>query len=108
MKWIPFDPEKFGWQKLPAERRCVLLAFAKLESETVHKSARYAVGYLRYGAGDAQSPQWITPGIGGIPTHWCDCLEQPFTSPHWAVMEEHGFPARYSGTQKSLPGKEEA
>jgi hypothetical protein len=35
-----------------------------------------AIGYLRYAAGDKDSPRFITPGIGGIPSHWCDCLPQ--------------------------------
>jgi hypothetical protein len=81
MKWIPFNQQLWGKQKLPPERRYVLLMFDG--SENHGGSPSVAVGYLRYAAGDKNSPNFITPGYGNIPSFWCDCLGDDFSAPLW-------------------------
>jgi len=86
LNWIPFDQQKWAAQPLPEEYKRVLLAFPRDAFEP-GSAAATAVGYLRYAAGDKNSPNFITPGVGGIPSHWCDCLPDNFgtagTHPHW-------------------------
>ena len=82
MKWYSYDYEKWANQNLPEERRYVLLQFpgddAKGTAPTV------GVGYLRYAAGDKNSPQFIRPGIDKPhPVAWCDCLGDEFKAPMW-------------------------
>ena len=73
--WHKFDREKGSAQARPPLRRYVLVRFdAKNESE----SPVVAVGYRKDAAGDKQCPYFVTPGIGGIPTHWNDCLPEDF------------------------------
>ncbi len=84
--WIPFNPDG----PLPAERRYVLLSFAASRS----RAQFVAMGYLRYAAGDLHSPYFVTPGLGGIPTHWCDCLGDDYRPPNFeSSAREHGHPA---------------
>ncbi len=76
--------------KLPPERKYVLCLLEPLENKGIPRGV--VVGYLRYAAGDKNSPQFITPGIYRIVregiycrtrevTHWCYCLSRGFEFP---------------------------
>lgn len=86
LEWIPFEQQKWGNQPLPPKTKRVLLAFAP-EALGPGSAAATAVGYLKFGAGDPNSPYFVTPGVGGVPSHWCDCLPddfgEPGTHPYW-------------------------
>jgi len=86
LKWYPFDRAKGSRQKRPPLYKLVLLAFPAGALGEDSASAT-AVGYRKNGAGDKQSPYFVTPGIGGEPTHWCDCLPENFgyhgVHPYW-------------------------
>lgn len=81
MEWTLFDIEKYGQQPLPLERRHVLLQLAAVPSHGLPPAV--AVGYLRYAAGDVNSPEFTIPGIGGLVVAWCDCLGDNFRAPLW-------------------------
>jgi hypothetical protein len=91
VKWYQFDPAKGYRQKRPPERKLVMVAFAP-ESLGEGNPAATAVGYLRYSAGCKDSPFFVVPGIGGAPTHWCDCLPENFGEsgihPYWQMPAE--------------------
>lgn len=98
-RWIAFNPA--GW--LPAERRPVLCQIPKRGSSG-GIAATVAVGYLRYAAGDADSPQFIVPGVGGPVTHWADCLGDGFSAePAWQGWTQHGAPARPAAGEDGGP-----
>lgn len=86
MNWKPYHKDLWSAQDLPTQHKRVLLAFAAGALGECSAPAT-AVGYLKYGAGDPDSPYFVTPGIGGNPSHWCDCLPENFgeagTHPHW-------------------------
>lgn len=69
--------------KLPKERRFVLWQFAGNIDRG--KPPSVVVGYLRYAAGDKDSPQVIVPGChpGTLPMYWADCLGKDFKPPLW-------------------------
>jgi hypothetical protein len=57
-----------------------------------------AVGYLRYGGGDKDSPYFVVPGFGREPpghgkpfvvTHWWDGLGEGWTCPAWGSIPPH-------------------
>jgi len=79
--WIPFDQAKYAGQPLPRERRYVLCQVAEREEKGLPPSV--AVGYLRFAAGDRDSPGFIVPGVGGPVVAWCDCLGDDFVAPLW-------------------------
>ena len=81
MKWEPFDQLKWANQKLPKERKHILVQIAARPSEGI--PAGVAVGYLRFAAGDKNSPVFTIPGIGGEVVAWCDCLSRDFHAPLW-------------------------
>jgi len=85
MKWVPFAP---GWG-LPPERRSVLVKIMN----GVNECGGVVVGYLRYAAGDRDSPFFVCSAVPGpwTVTHWCDCLGDNFWAPGWAS------PQRISG-----------
>jgi len=87
MTWVPFDPKG----PLPRERRDVLV---KLDTG-INETGAVVVGYLRYAAGDKESPYFV---CGGVPmhvengerrqwvvTHWSDCLGDGFWAPGWML-----------------------
>ncbi len=86
LEWTPYQRNKWSSQPLPPKYKRVLLAFAPDAIEP-GSAAATAVGYLKLGAGDKDSPYFVTPGVGGDPSHWCDCLPDDFgetgTHPHW-------------------------
>jgi hypothetical protein len=86
LKWYPFDSTKGSYQKRPPIYKLVLLAFPPKEGA----APATVVGYMKNSAGDKQSPFFISPGHGGIPTHWCDCLPDNFGEhgihPYWQFV----------------------
>ena len=78
--WEFFNIHKGQNQVLPKVYRLVLV------QKTEEEPFPIMVGYLRYAAGDKQSPYFVTPGK---PTslndkvYWCDCLGDNFYSPKW-------------------------
>jgi len=78
-KWHKFDLTKGSYQARPPLRRYVLVRFA---AKNENESAVVAVGYRKNAAGDKQCPYFVTPGLGGIPTHWNDCLGDDFVMPY--------------------------
>lgn len=77
MKWFPFDQTKGANQPLPRERKAVLVAYPENAFKSGSAPAT-AVGYLRFSAGDLNSPYFVVPGIGGLPWFWCDMLPDDF------------------------------
>ncbi len=86
--WQPFDQEKWDQQPLPPERRMVLL---KLSSTDSLPRGAAVVGYLRYVAGDPQSPMFVHPGHvaqGAAVAYWADCLGDDFVVPDWQMTNK--------------------
>lgn len=69
--------------KLPPERRMVLVQIGPTDSE----APCVAVGYMKFAAGDGDSPGFIVPGARPhfVVTHWADCLGDDFTAPLWKM-----------------------
>lgn len=86
MQWVPFCREDSNHQPLPPEHRCVLLMLPSREDWCTLPPA-VAVGYLKFAAGDKTCPYFVIPGVGGLPTHWCDCLGDDFHAPLWKSGE---------------------
>jgi len=74
-KFIDFDPTKGADQSLPPERKDVVLELAPFRDGL---PKMYMIGYLRYAAGDKNSPQFILPGVPEKATviAWADCLKE--------------------------------
>ncbi len=81
MKWFEFEQEKLAAQKLPPARKYVLVQIAAKVDEGLPPAV--AVGYLRFAAGDKNSPVFTIPGVGGTVVAWCDCLGDDFKAPLW-------------------------
>jgi len=84
-KWIKFDRSKGSDQKLPKERKYVLVQIAeRLAGDVCELPACVAVGYLRYSGGDFNCPFFVIRGMGGpgfTVEYWCDCLGKNFHTP---------------------------
>lgn len=75
--WIPFDEALYSRQKLPPERRYVLVRVEPVHDGVGAVQAMIvAVGYLRYAAGDRDSPFFVVPSVRGRRVAWCDCLPE--------------------------------
>ena len=88
--WVTFDPRG----PLPPERKYVLIQFSKISCYGI---GPVAVGYLRYAAGDRDSPFFVVPGVKRtndyhepdvpreemIVTHWADIFGDDFECPGW-------------------------
>ncbi len=48
-----------------------------------------AVGYLKFAAGESDSPVFIIPGVGGRVTAWADVLGDDFQPPIWKMTQPH-------------------
>lgn len=77
-KWIKFKPSRGGKQKLPKEKKFVLVQTQVLDNAP----PGIAVGYMRHPAGVKAEAVWTIPGIGGDVQYWNDCLED-FYAPAW-------------------------
>lgn len=79
MKFEEFDKSKGSKQKLPKERKLVIV---RMEVNMVGFPDGFGVGYLRYAAGDKNSPYFVVQGIHtGNEVGWCDCLPEGFKLP---------------------------
>lgn len=72
MEWVNAQ------ERLPKERKEVL---CRVQSVMRGAPDALVVGYLRYAAGDKDSPMFVVPGLGGTVLEWCDCLPEKFTYP---------------------------
>lgn len=78
--WVDFDKSKGSKQSLPKEHREVLCYMQSARPGTWPNGV--AVGYLRYAAGDKDSPHFVVPGLHtGRVLKWCDCLPQNYAWP---------------------------
>ena len=84
--WTEFEPSLGSNQELPIVRRYVLVMLPAQPEQGLPPAV--AVGYLKFAAGDKNCPNFIAPAIGGIPTHWCDCLGDDFAAPLWRGRQE--------------------
>jgi hypothetical protein len=81
MNWINYDREKWSNQKLPKEKKWVLLK-VKIDNKCVPDPI--VVGYMKFAAGCKDSPYFISPGVLLQNTPhlkvyaWCDCLPKDF------------------------------
>jgi hypothetical protein len=80
--WVEFHQD--GWvtgQLLPKEKKYLLVQLAEKPEQGLPPIV--AVGYMRYAAGDKNSPTFTVPGVGGTVVAWCDCLPENFKAPLW-------------------------
>ena len=90
MIWHEFKEYTDENRVLPAERRSVVVRLRPDE----YGRAAYAIGYLRYSAGELNLPFFVVPGIGRTVTHWCDCLGDDWKTVEATEIGEHGRRAR--------------
>ncbi len=64
---------------LPPERKLVMVIVKEEPEEGLPPTL--AVGYLRYSAGEKDSPFFVIPGRGGRVSHWLDCIPDDFATP---------------------------
>lgn len=81
MNWVPFEQELWAKQPLPEARKHLLLQIAARPEHGLPPAV--AVGYMRFAAGDPDSPTFTIPGVGGQVVAWCDCLPDDFAAPLW-------------------------
>jgi hypothetical protein len=83
MEWNQVETNQYGHvlsaSKLPEQKKKVL---CRMEKRSDSFPSPLVVGYLKYAAGDKNSPEFITPGAnGGKVLAWCDCLPVNFVWP---------------------------
>lgn len=83
MKWVPYIETLWGNQSLPPAERWVLVQIAGRRNDLGALPPAVAVGYMRFAAGDKNSPVFTIPGVGGVVVAWCDCLGDDFHAPLW-------------------------
>ncbi len=69
----------------PTMYRMVLVATDKFEGS----APAINVGYMKYAAGDKDSPYFVCPGAqrGFKALYWCDCLGDDFAPPNWQMTQ---------------------
>lgn len=71
-KWHTFDACLGNKQKLPSEKKYVLVRCILSEDDD-----GIVVGILKYAAGDKSAPYFVTFGFNqGKVIAWCDCLDE--------------------------------
>ncbi len=83
-KWNAYDERLWDKQPLPPERRLVLVQVA---ARPDGYPASVAVGYMKFCAGQEDSPMFVVPGVGGPVTHWSDSLGDDFDAPSWLYTQ---------------------
>lgn len=82
MNWIDVETNEYGCtkpsRKLPEEKKWILL---QIQSEEKGIPDKVCAGYLKYYAGDVNSPGFIIPGSGGKVKAFCVCLPDDFEYP---------------------------
>lgn len=81
MVWSEYEESKWAQQALPPAKRYVLVQVAARAEKGLPPAV--AVGYMRFAAGDENSPVFTVPGVGGPVVAWCDCLGDDFNAPLW-------------------------
>ena|SRR3990167_9503726 len=64
---------------LPPERKLVMVIVEEEPDKGLPPTL--AIGYLRYSAGDKESPYFVIPGRGGSVSFWRDCIQDDFATP---------------------------
>ena len=82
MNWIPIEP---GCTYLPA-RRYVLVRVAPGEDGPFGPVPTVVVGWFK--PFEDGAPRFVTPGVSGERTHWCDCLGDDFAAPGWRPQDD--------------------
>jgi len=82
MRWYPFDPARGYRQKRPPEKRVVLCCIPQGRG----LPPVLAAGYRKNHAGEKSEPYFVIPGLGGVPTAWCDCLPDAEASEFWGTQ----------------------
>jgi hypothetical protein len=88
--WHPFTRYVDTNEYLPPERRCVVVQMDP--DRDISSTPRITVGFLRYSGDSLGWPYFVTPGIEGTVTHWCDCLGDDFSPPGWNLPGTIGTP----------------
>lgn len=75
--WYPYKKELWADQELPRSKKYVLL---RVENNDSYFPDPICVGYLKFGAGDKNSPYFVRPGMDGYADviEWNDCLPKNF------------------------------
>lgn len=76
MQWNEFNPSKGRYQKLPKPKQWVLVQLNNMQQGSPNP---VVAGYIKFAAGDKDSPYFVTPGAIGIQTpvgaervlRWC-------------------------------------
>lgn len=71
MEWVRFDRQKGSNQKLPSAYKPILMLASSIGP---CMPEAIVVGYLKFAAGDKESPYFVSPGHGGNCIAWSDCL----------------------------------
>lgn len=79
--WHKFDKMLFDNQKLPPERKLVLVQIEEKKDKGLPPAL--AVGYLRFASDCKDSPGFIIPGVGGNVVFWADILPADLNPPLW-------------------------
>ena len=95
MKWNKFDEKLGSGQVLPLPYKVLLLY---IESLSQGSPRALAVGYMKFAAGDKESPHFITPGHGGAVLSWSDCLP---ACPEYQTHRDE-FVNYWQGAEESL------
>lgn len=88
MKWTPYQRELWHRQPLPRERRPVLVRI--MPRVAGYSRPAIAVGYMKLGAGEADSPYFVVPSVSGDVIAWCDCLPDVTVMEMWRGSAEGG------------------
>lgn len=99
MKWTTFVESLYAQQPLPPERRFVLVR-VDIPVEP-HQRPAIAVGYMKFGGGDPDSPYFVTPSVPGEVIAWCDCLPDMTAADLWKPPAKcHGNATTPEATEK--------
>jgi hypothetical protein len=105
-QWIAFDQKVYDRQPLPPERRYVLVRTWPTDLHNVRDRdctrPAIAVGYMKFGAGCADSPYFVIPSVGGDVVAWCDCLPESMQRQRgpWADEPVEGMARMVEGVER--------
>ena len=83
MQWHEYKQDRWAQQPLPPKGKYVLVQVAARKEKGLPPAV--AVGYMRFAAGDKDSPFFVIPGVGGPVVAWCNCLPESFSAPLWKL-----------------------
>ena len=77
-EWAPFDRNAAANQRLPPERRFVLVRVRRHGDDPnatgLYSRPAVVVGYLKFAAGELDCPYFVAPSVDGTVEAWRDCL----------------------------------